>query len=53
MNIKQRLEKARAKFNEVRSSDYLETLTGTIGADPLRPSLSKKAISKEEHRQVA
>lgn len=37
MSLKDRLDKARAKLEEVGSAAYLETLVGTIGADPMRP----------------
>lgn len=35
MNIKSRLKKAKSQYKKVKSKDYLLTLSGTIGADPL------------------
>jgi len=37
MNLQQQLEKAKKKLNEVKNSEYLESLVGTLGADPLGP----------------
>ncbi|RLJ18292.1 hypothetical protein DJ031_11540 [bacterium endosymbiont of Escarpia laminata] len=38
MGIASRLEAAEARLAAVRSDDYLRSLVGTIGADPLRPA---------------
>ena len=38
IGIAGRLDQARAKLEEVQSPAYLESLVGTIGADPLRPA---------------
>ncbi len=35
LNILEQLEKVKSLFNEASSSSYLESLVGTIGADPL------------------
>ena len=35
MDIRGRLEKAKARLQKVKSPDYLKTLEGTIGADPI------------------
>ena len=53
LNIPERLTEAQARLDMLRSPDYLKTLTGTIGADPLRPSANEKAVSSEEPRKVA
>lgn len=37
LQIPERLQSARLKLQKVRQAAYLDTLTGTIGADPLRP----------------
>ncbi len=52
LNIAKRLESARERLARIRSPEYLDSLVGTIGADPLRPSASEQAASREE-RQVA
>jgi hypothetical protein len=36
-DIHARLDKARAKLDQVRSPEYLESLHGTLGADPMQP----------------
>lgn len=38
MEIEDRIGKARAKLAAVKSADYLTSLRGTIGADPMRPA---------------
>ena len=38
LQIPERLESARRKLQEVQQAGYLDTLAGTIGADPLQPS---------------
>ncbi len=38
LGISQRLDKAKQKYAQVRSKDYLKGLVGTLGADPLRPA---------------
>jgi hypothetical protein len=38
MGIKQRLDAARKKLVEVQSEDYVKSLVGTLGADPLSPA---------------
>jgi hypothetical protein len=35
LNIKSRLENVKKRFNEVQSENYLKSLNGTLGADPL------------------
>jgi hypothetical protein len=35
LNITQRIEKAQQKLTQIKSDDYLRSLQGTIGADPL------------------
>ena len=40
LDIAGRLERARRRLAEVRTSDYLASLRGTIGADPLGPARS-------------
>ncbi len=40
MGIKTRLRETEEKLKHVQSADYLQSLTGTIGADPLRPPRS-------------
>ena len=35
MNIEERLEKVKMKFRETSSENYIESIIGTIGADPL------------------
>jgi hypothetical protein len=40
LDIADRLEQAREKLEQVQSAEYLERLSGTIGADPLGPALS-------------
>ncbi|HRH82285.1 MAG TPA: hypothetical protein PLW81_14690 [Thiobacillaceae bacterium] len=37
-DIRGRLEQARARLNRVSSPEYLDSLHGTIGADPLQPA---------------
>ncbi len=36
LNLNDRLDAAEAKLAEVKSEQYLESLVGTIGADPLK-----------------
>ena len=40
LDISARLETAKAKLTWVRSAEYMQTLRGTIGADPMRPARS-------------
>ena len=47
LGIDDRLEMARGRLESVSSPDYLESLVGTLGADPLRP-----ARAMEEHKIV-
>jgi hypothetical protein len=37
LGIRDRLQRARARLEEVESPDYLQQLVGTLGADPLGP----------------
>ena len=37
MNLKKQQEKTKQKLNKLKSSEYLESLVGTLGADPLGP----------------
>ncbi|AGA33021.1 hypothetical protein TVNIR_1350 [Thioalkalivibrio nitratireducens DSM 14787] len=52
LDIADRLRSARAKLAEVRSAAYLESLVGTIGADPLGPARQTLELP-EPQRQVA
>ena len=38
LGIDQRLDKARAKLEQVQSEEYLQQLAGSLGADPLGPA---------------
>ncbi len=38
MAIDQRFEKARSKLEQVQSEEYLHSLVGSLGADPLGPA---------------
>jgi hypothetical protein len=38
LGINERLKKAQEKLREVQSADYLQSLSGTLGADPLGPA---------------
>jgi hypothetical protein len=40
LEIPNRLEKARQKLSAIQNPEYLESLVGTIGADPLEPARS-------------
>jgi hypothetical protein len=42
LQIEERLKAAEEKLEQVRAPEYLEQLTGTIGADPLGPAGSKR-----------
>jgi len=48
LNISQRLDAAAGKLELVESDAYLESLVGTIGADPLRPARSETKLGTEE-----
>ena len=48
LNISQRLDAAVGKLELVESDAYLESLVGTIGADPLRPARGEKERGAEE-----
>jgi len=43
MGIAERLEEARQKLEKVRSEEYLQSLVGTIGADPIAPYRDNRA----------
>ncbi|WP_297299855.1 hypothetical protein [uncultured Methylovirgula sp.] len=55
LGIADRLERARAELERVSAPDYLATLAGTIGADPIhRPSLAVAGAEFEiEDRQMS
>ena len=38
LDVEQRLANAKQRLAEVESAEYLESLVGTLGADPLGPS---------------
>lgn len=38
LELRDRLDRARARLDQVRGMEYLDSLQGTIGADPMRPS---------------
>ena len=42
LKIPERLETAKAKLKQVQHPDYLKSLSGTIGSDPLKPARSMK-----------
>jgi len=46
LDIPARLENATAKLDWLKSKDYLQSLQGTIGADPMRPPQAKAALRK-------
>lgn len=50
MDIAARLEQARARLAWVESEAYLASLSGTIGADPLRPA---RSVARIESPRVA
>ncbi len=52
LGINKRLDAAKRKLSEVRGDDYLRSLIGTIGADPLGPSRHRLELP-EPQRQVA
>ncbi|MGD8309865.1 MAG: hypothetical protein PVG98_10515 [Chromatiales bacterium] len=51
--IGERLEQARAKLQEVQGEAYLESLVGTIGADPLGPAREAGTLRAADSRRVA
>ncbi len=53
LNIADRLEKARKRLERVKSRAYLESLVGTIGADPLQPQEHAGLSQSEPPRKVA
>ncbi|MGB0720821.1 MAG: hypothetical protein ACPGU7_00365 [Gammaproteobacteria bacterium] len=53
MGISERLAHAQAQLKSVQSSAYLESLVGTIGADPLSPPGSVTAMGDDEARNAA
>ena len=53
LDIAGRLEAARARLKEVSSPDYLESLVGTIGADPLQPLEEADQHGEDLPRKVA
>ena len=52
LGIAERLAKAEAELERVKSPEYLQSLVGTIGADPLRPMRSSAEHSVQT-RKVA
>ncbi len=51
LGIPKRLEHARAELDQVRSPEYVKSLVGTIGADPVhRPVVGRPG--KAESREV-
>ena len=54
LNIPDRLQKARQKLSATLAPEYLESLVGTIGADPLQPARSMaKSGSMNKKLQAA
>jgi len=51
--IRARLDRARAKLESVRQPEYLASLVGTIGADPLRPARIAQQSGASPERLVA
>jgi hypothetical protein len=51
--IVERLEAAQAALSRVRQAAYLESLVGTIGADPLQAPREAKATQKVGEKRVA
>lgn len=46
LDIPARLANATAKLEWLKSKDYLQSLQGTIGADPMRPAQAKAVLRK-------
>ncbi len=53
LDISGRLAEAIAKLAYVNSKDYLDSLVGTIGADPLRSYRCMSSEQQTEHKKVA
>ena len=53
LDISSRLAGANAKLAYVGSKDYLDSLVGTIGADPLRPYRCMRRVQQTESKKVA
>lgn len=53
LGISSRLAEATAKLAYVSSKDYLDSLVGTIGADPLRPYRCMSSEQQAENKKVA
>jgi len=53
LGMHERLEGAKAKLEKVQSPDYLKSLVGTIGADPLRPARVAEEQVSGDGRKVA
>ena len=52
LGIEERLELAKAELERVSSDDYLETLRGTIGADPIHAETTRAARFRRGGRSV-
>ncbi len=52
LNIAHRLQSAQARLTRIQSPEYLDSLVGTIGADPLRPSATA-GVAVGEEKKVA
>jgi len=50
LQIKKRLEFARQRLQQVQQPEYLDTLAGTIGADPLRPYQASSETARISQR---
>jgi hypothetical protein len=53
MKLQTRLECARGKLEQVESPEYLRSLVGTIGADPLAPAREGLQQQQYDQRQIA
>jgi len=53
LDIPNRLEKARQKLHATLNPEYLESLVGTIGADPLGPARSMTRSDSVGEQQAA
>ena len=53
LNIPSQLEKARQKLSALQKPEYLESLVGTIGADPLEPARSMVKSDSVDEQEAA
>jgi hypothetical protein len=53
MDLEARLECARGKLKQVESQEYLDSLVGTIGADPLAPAREGQQQQEYRERRIA